>query len=610
MRLNRVGTEFNRVRTGLNENADIVESEFNSLSKISGEAESKSTQSLSVAMEAKVQSQRAEDKADRVRSELDEIVNDGESDAEVAAARVPMEGNAEPSLSARLVKDFTEVNQRLEDQQVTLNELDAIENKFELSKYEPYHFSNLVPAGDTVMQWFGIEEKSEDIYLTQVYQRTSGNNEHYIISRLTSAGKLLDKMIVRNGGHGTTIGLERVGSQVYIWSNMNIVDTSDNITGYQLVRFPYTPNNAIVEVPNVQVYGKFNNRYTTPTIDSYNGLMTLRYQVGGVNKVELRSLEDVKQGRDNLLGAVDIPSDLNYMQGCTSDGSTLYWYTGDTNAVRYPSELASFNFLTGELIDRITCTFGEEADGSFIDDFREPEGIFFFTDPISHQRALLAGITVGATGKRQHKVYSYGQRGVQGKLEDMRKKAHSPTLVDGSRKPFPTWATALHQIREEGRWYLSADDTRRLTDFPEPVDTGWEFDVTSPKDGALRQILNRNAASRKPKELERRINEQHGVGDWWSRVYLGEDVIPNNVSRLSDVPAGSYYINTEESNRFMDHPFKGLAGAWFSVSMPARGNNARKEVLERNSTSNPEIYRRVVNPTTTIPNFTRISQSE
>ncbi|WZY36132.1 hypothetical protein NSR02_07240 [Bacillus sp. FSL W8-1122] len=86
---------------------DNINYNFRHLSEFGSEAFNFAHESLVNSELAKAQAGRAEEKADRVRAEFDEIVSDGDSNAEVAAARVATDGESKGSLSTRI--DF-EVN--------------------------------------------------------------------------------------------------------------------------------------------------------------------------------------------------------------------------------------------------------------------------------------------------------------------------------------------------------------------------------------------------------------------------------------------------------------------------------------------------------------------
>ncbi|MCY8718450.1 hypothetical protein [Bacillus sp. S10C12M] len=207
-----------------------------------------------------------------------------------------------------------------------------------------------------MLQCFVIDEKTGDIYATQVGSGNTDQSQNYVITRMNKNGVMLDSMTVVHGGHGTTIGLERENGKVYIWSNYDVVDANGSPIGNDLVRFPYTAG-ATINGGNggIKRYNKFSELYAIPVIDQQNDLIALRLKDSNDNSVvQLRKLNDVKNGIDNLLGEVTVPNDLHYLQGFTIDGYDLYWYTGDTNSVTYPAELSLFSFKDGQLKKRIT----------------------------------------------------------------------------------------------------------------------------------------------------------------------------------------------------------------------------------------------------------------
>ncbi|MGM0971360.1 MAG: teichoic acid biosynthesis protein, partial [Bacillota bacterium] len=92
-------------------------------------------------------------------------------------------------------------------------------------------------------------------------------------------GVMLDSMLIADGGHGTTIGIEREKGKVYIWSNYNKV-SSGVVVGNELVRFPYEAG-ATMTLDNglIERYNKFNDLYTIPVIDQQNGLIAFRIRL-------------------------------------------------------------------------------------------------------------------------------------------------------------------------------------------------------------------------------------------------------------------------------------------------------------------------------------------
>ncbi|MCM2675568.1 phage baseplate protein [Alkalicoccobacillus plakortidis] len=477
-------------------------------------------------------------------------------------------------------KSFGTMGERADDNEnelivtnQTLGVLDDIEHEFDLFKYEPYFFAELVPMSASVMQWFGIDERTENLFATQVHSTTSGNNEHYVLSQMTPNGELIDYMIIKDGGHGTTVGLEWEDDVLYVWSNLNIVDGNNRVISNELVRFPYKPNTGIGSISGIERFKKFNSVYTTPTIDPAYGFITLRYSRNGRQVVELRKLSDIKEGVDNLLGEVIVSSDIDFMQGVTSDGYDMYWYSGSANGTPHQPYLAQYDFKTGQEVARKLHTFGAENNGKFIDDFREPEGVFFYTDPVTKQRALLAGITVGGMGRRRHKVYSYGQRGSINKLMQYilsNPQLYAMTKSDGSRKNIPANAKSLAEITKPGHYYLSIDDSLRLTDHPDPGNAGWFLDVL-PGDrvGTVPQYLTRSTLTRKVRVFSRILNKSTASSKWEIHFKGGEcEYLYPSVTRLSDIKIpDNYYMTTDDTFRLRDHPSPG--DAWLVYGCPA-----------------------------------------
>lgn len=482
-----------------------------------------------------------------------------------------------------------------------LKVLQDIETGFDVQKLEPGYVTNLNPRIGTIMQWFGIEEGAKEYYVTQVFETTNGNNEHYIISRMSMSGELIDSMVIKDGGHGTSIGLERENGRVYIWTNLNIADSNDRVIGNDLVRFPYVPNSGKTQIAGVQRYNRFNSVYTTPTIDAKNGNITFRFSRGGRQVVELRKLADVKNGVDNLLGEVTVAADISYMQGVTSDGFDMYWYSGDTNGVQHPITLAKYDFRTGREIFRQPADFGAEADGEYMDDFREPEALYFYNDPETGQKALLAGMVVGQTGKRVNKIYAFAQRGawtqlVRHTMENFQQFQLS--LPSGAAKHLPVNVTRLDSFLVPGFYYMMTGDTNRITDHPDPGNAGWFlFVYPGDRNGTCIQELTRNSSGRAPITYKRIVTSTGSTTRWAIRFdgAQAEWVNMSKARRISDVRvAGYYYMSTTDSTNLADHPQPGVAG-WFLDVLPGDSAGSVRQRLSRNSLPFYTVYERMVN---------------
>jgi hypothetical protein len=385
---------------------------------------------------------------------------------------------------------------------------DAVINRksaeFDYTSVSPTFYDNLNLADTTVLQCFVINETTNEIYATQVANGNPDSTESYMLSRLTMGGKLIDSMRLNHGGHGTTIGLETIGTDVYIWSNYDIADATGKQTGNKLVRYKYVPG-AIYNQnsPELVEYNRFTTEYVSAFTDQQAGLIAFRIKAGDVQTVQLRRISDVKAGIDSVLGTVLIPpgdAALDYFQGATIDGDDLYWNTGDNNGATYPHEITRFSFTTGEIISRITVDFGRNSDGVYEDGFREPESIYLYKDPVTGAKSLFAGVVTGESGRRNYKAYAFHSLGNEAKFLGTRMQkvqAHKLTENTGTTKRLPYGVTTLRSPAfTAGYYYMSTADSSTFTDHPAPGIAGWHMFVSPAEPGGARTVtLRRNTGA-------------------------------------------------------------------------------------------------------------------
>ncbi|MCB7160399.1 teichoic acid biosynthesis protein [Bacillus subtilis] len=437
---------------------------------------------------------------------------DGTNIKETIDARVDKRGKVYPSLRDHLVANETDLE--------NLDSMIQKELSFDFTTVPPVYHTNLNLADKTILQCFVIDELTGDIYATQVASGNQDKSESFTITRMNQNGVMLDSMTLIHGGHGTTIGLERENGKVYIWSNYNVVDSNGNTVGNDLVRFPYTAGATLNGGSGgIKRYNKFNDYYTIPVIDRENGFIAFRIRLEDDNSlVELRKLNDVKNGVNKVLGKVIIPNDLFYLQGFTIDGYDLYWYTGDTNNKTYPCEITQFSFKDGSLKKRISCNFGYGPDGKYEDGFREPESIFLYKDPKTGKKSLFAGVATGAVGKRLAKVYAYHSKENAAKFGiDLAQgyQGYKLTQNNGYSKRLPDGLKSLKEFRQPGFYYMLTTETKTLSDHPDSGNAGWWLNI-APADraGSVIQTLTRNATARPIKILTRVVTNTGNVGDW------------------------------------------------------------------------------------------------
>ncbi len=479
-----------------------------------------------------------------------------------------------------------------------IEDLEDLENSFDYTKIDPIFFTDLSLGAGTVLQWFGIDHKTGNMYATQVDGRNKNGGERYRLTRMSSTGVYLDSMLIEKGGHGTTVGMEWENGQLYFWSHWSEIDSSKKEVRH-LVRFPYVANTTLNS--GVNFYNKFTDLYVTPTIDYVNNFILFRVTLGdGTQKLELRRLSDVKNGINNVLHSMTIPQrDVNTMQGVASDGYDIYWYNG-SSAEPNNSWIIKYDIRTGKEISRLNCTFGKGIDGKYKDGFREPEGIFIYIDPKTKKKSLFAGVVVGEITKRISKIYGFHQRGADSKFDfisEVDSQKYPLTLANGKSIPFPVSANKISDVIQPGLYYMNTKDTERVSDHPDPGDAGWFLHVY-PGDisRTVVQKIIRNSVVRSLRVFQRGVTGSGSVGRW-DTVYTGgtAERLGSKIKKLSNcITPGKYYITNDEGLKYSDHPFPGSGGYWFDVS-PTDTRDAVIQTMTLNSAVRGVIkYIRVV----------------
>ncbi|EIK19542.1 hypothetical protein [Staphylococcus aureus] len=524
--------------------------------------------------------------------------HNGDGINEVTDARVDNTGHRHKTLQDRLYQDYAklnEVTQKIEsDVNKHYKEYRETEYRFEPKEQEPEFITDLSPYTNAVMQSFWIDPKTKVIYMTQA---RPGN--HYMLTRLKPNGQFIDRLFVKNGGHGTHNAYRYINGQLWIYSAM-LDDKGNN----KFARFKYksgeiTYGSGTEDVmPNV-----FNTHYTSAIYNPIENLMIFRREYkaserqekNALNFVEVRSADDIDKGIDKVLYQMDIPmeytSETQPMQGITYDAGVLYWYTGDSIPAN-PNYLQAFDIKTKKLLFKRRMDIGG-IDKDFVGNFQEAEGMSMYYDEETGRKALLLGVTIGPGNNRHHSIYSIGQRGVNQFLKNLTPQV-SMTDSGGRVKPLPLQNPAyLSDVTEIGNYYLYSQDTLNALDFPLPKvfrDAGWFFDVLPGNyNGAVRQVLTRNSTGRNMLKFERVIDifDKSKNGRWnfnpQSAGYW--EHIPEGITKLSDlkIVGLDFYISTEESKRFSDFPkdYKGIAGWILEVKSNTPENTT--QVLRRNN---------------------------
>lgn len=506
---------------------------------------------------------------------------------EVKDARVDTLGEAHDTLFDRLLADSNrhelDKDELIKSVDDTREQILAQEFEFDIPNSSFQYLTNLSPMTNSVMQSFLLDETCDLAYQTNAYR------ENYKLTKLKANGQFLSQMEIAGGGHGTQIALrhDEVENKTWIYSHIQRPD------GYNaLVRFTYKPDITLTygDYDMEEVYtGHPERPYMTPVINEHDGLIMLRIEYPksewdtrqASNYIEIRRLEDIDNKVDKVLYRMDIPKRLTSygdptqpMQGCTFDDYKLYWYTGD-NDPNVPNFITVFDIKTGKQLYQKKVDIGKSGN-EYPGDFQEAEGCQIYHDRDTGKKALLVGVTVGASNYRAHEVHGIFMRGLYEKLKAPRTPI-SNYESGGRTKSFPVENfTRIADLTEPGDYYMNTVDTLRVTDFPLPPemrDGGWflnnsAFNVS----GVMVQTLTRNTYARDIMQFVRLVSvnkfeDNNNASNWCHMGYTSiggqAEAIPSqitNMNQLGIIANKQWYIDTDTSNKIIDFPLPGVAG--------------------------------------------------
>lgn len=506
---------------------------------------------------------------------------------EVKDARVDNKGVAHLTLFDRLLSDANRfeldkdnVMQSVEDakQQVLAQEF-----AFDIPNQSWQYLTNLSPWTNAVMQSFWLDNKTGLIYMTQAYLNG------YKLSKLKSNGQFVSQMYVENGGHGTHNGYryDEVNDKLWIYSFIK-----DDLGFNKIVKFTYKDDITLTygdyDMQEVNTF-KPELPYITPVINQELNQILYRIEYpqaewnvrGSMNYVEIRDLDDVDAGIDNVLFTKDIPMSLTSggeggtgqpMQGVTFDHEYLYWYTGDSDP-NIPNLLTVFNLSDGTQEYQKVVDIGKVGN-EYPGNFAEAEGIQMYYDKGTGKRALLAGVTVGQGNYRAHQIHGIFMRDVYDKLTA---QALPQSLMEtgGRTKTLPVQnLTKLSDIIEMGEYYLYTVDTQNLTDFPLPPqmrDAGYWLTVSAPNQaGQVKQELVRSTFARDIMKFERivSVNKFSGANETtnWNHTSTRSiggpfEYIPDHITKIGQaniISDKTWYITAARSSQLQGLPITGV----------------------------------------------------
>lgn len=383
----------------------------------------------------------------------------------------------------------------------------------------------------TINQGLTVNEESGEFYATQVYNNFNRSVESFIVTRTSLGGKKLDSMIFRDGGHGTSIGVENVKGKSYIWTNMIDLNNDGSINTQWLCRIPYLAGETVsIKDSKVERIIEFpdRKRYQTPFTDSKNGLIALRITDtnSGTNKSEIQvyKTDDLKNGIfNNVIYSYKFTNDMNskILQGLAIDNNKLYITFGD-RAENF--HLYCIDLVTGKIIDEINRAIGHAPDGRYIRGFGEPEGLYLYTDPYSGYKTLLTVIVGDEVGRRRQRLFALSSNiGVQKFLGLSAESVQRVPLTrhDNKAKRIDiSKINSLKQIIEPGSYYLTTAEGNKMDDHPMKNVAGWWLyvsggDTTRNHVSGCHQILARNSSVHGTMFVRTVIGNAKGASPWF-----------------------------------------------------------------------------------------------
>lgn len=247
-------------------------------------------------------------------------------------------------------------------------------------------------------------------FATQVTEGSNGTRTPYettTITRMTPVGAQIDSMILVDGGHGTSFGVESINGTYWIWHAWAAATAAGGIEN-ELVRFPYKAGSYTRNtVPGMVTLNRFGNARVIPGFDWQSDRVAYRTVNGTQETYTLRRISDARAGIDAPLASITLPTDPPTMQGFATTATALFEYVGAANEpTGDEARLNEYAWDNGRLIDSIsTSAIARNPDGSYPGNRHEPEGLHLYRDPLTGAPSLDLGIVVNVLGSYDWRVY-------------------------------------------------------------------------------------------------------------------------------------------------------------------------------------------------------------
>ncbi|MGP5375294.1 phage baseplate protein [Brachybacterium alimentarium] len=299
----------------------------------------------------------------------------------------------------------------------TLARTYSIEDNF--ATIVPQYVTRLEVRTNDVVQAF-VRDRKGFYYASQVHVDNSVPGGHFEMSRLDAMGRVMDRSILLEAGHGGPFGYEETDDGIYFW----IWWSGDAGSTGMLRRWKYTPGvtvnrshptvekvpDLISNTPGLQ----WINLSVNPPLDLV-AFMTRVADGGSYDKIELRKFSEYKAGIDNVIATLPPikVSENGAFQGITATNEYCYVLRGMGTPGVQEAQIQQYRWSDGKLmhVHKVwpyayggTDPAGRKA---------EPEGLFPWWDNAGRM-SLMYGFATNKAGRSIMSVYSFAPVDFQG----------------------------------------------------------------------------------------------------------------------------------------------------------------------------------------------------
>lgn len=278
----------------------------------------------------------------------------------------------------------------------------------DITQLTPQYVTQLWVDPIIIMQSFVKNPLNGQFFVSQT-GAVNGSTNDLIIYRCAPDGRVLDKSTLIGGGHGSSITMENVGADVYIWLWWEL-DTTGTAT-QKSVRWKYSGGKTVLrndpDVLNIPTFT--NDAYSNWSIDQASDLIAIRVTPAtATERLTLRRLSDYKNGVDDVLadiGPITYHASTPF-QGFVTIDDHVYVTKERYATENIPSTITRYNWYTKETAVVDVTSVGEGLDGTFLGNKNEMEGVCAWRSA-NGEPSLLMGKAVGGANQRQALVYAF-----------------------------------------------------------------------------------------------------------------------------------------------------------------------------------------------------------